>query len=289
MVLTGAKIFRLCESLNDVLDSMAKKGLDHDQLPVGVNSVVQDVPDVFFRRKYEVVILCGLNFIKKVLLTSSESLIFESSVGHLSCSGKPIVHRYLQRRKGVDKIIDVAMMDITPHCLDRVHPQSGSSLHLLNSPTPTHRLSLIVQDVLQSKSYSLNISVSLDFWFQVAQLYNEKVAFHEKNKSNAFTVHLLKYKNEELMKYIERCQEFHGTIPAFSMKAMDTIDAYDSFIGALLTKIVDDQSMLQDEAKLKDILRYLCACGDIITTKKGATPSLPSVMEVHTFMDAQHS
>nr|GEX44975.1 peptidyl-prolyl cis-trans isomerase FKBP16-4, chloroplastic [Tanacetum cinerariifolium] len=117
------------------------------------------------------------------------------------------------------------------------------------------------------------------------------------------------------------------TVPAFPVKAINTIGAGDSFIGALLTKIVDDQSMLQlkgekvleseyttlsnglkyydlkvgkgaeavkgsrvaDEAKLKDIMRYLCACEEITTTKKGATPSLPSVMEVQTFMDAQHS
>ena len=45
---------------------------------------------------------------------------------------------------------------------------------------------------------------------------------------------------------------------------------------------------MQDEAKLKEILRYPCACGAITTTKKGAIPALPSVAEVHTFLDAQH-
>ncbi|GJX73133.1 phospholipid:diacylglycerol acyltransferase 1-like protein [Tanacetum coccineum] len=40
----------------------------------------------------------------------------------------------------------------------------------------------------------------------VAQLHNEKVELDKLNKSNAFMVHLLKYKNEELMKYIEICQ-----------------------------------------------------------------------------------
>nr|GEV63249.1 hypothetical protein [Tanacetum cinerariifolium] len=40
-------------------------------------------------------------------------------------------------------------------------------------------------------------------------------------------------------------KEFHETVPTFPVKAVDTIGASDSFIGALLTKIVDDQSMLQ--------------------------------------------
>ncbi|GJW26169.1 phloem protein 2-like protein [Tanacetum coccineum] len=82
---------------------------------------------------------------------------------------------------------------------------------------------------------------------------------------------------------------FHDTVPAFPVKAVDTTSAGDSFVGALLTKIVDDQSVLHDEAKLKNIMRYSCACEAITTTKKGAIPSLPSVAEVHTFMDAQHS
>ncbi|PWA54554.1 fructokinase-2 [Artemisia annua] len=63
-----------------------------------------------------------------------------------------------------------------------------------------------------------------------------------------------------------------NTTGAFPVKAVDTTGSGDSFVGALLvlTKIVDDQSVLQDEAKLKEILRYSCACGAITSTKKGA-------------------
>ncbi|KAI7739443.1 hypothetical protein M8C21_003941, partial [Ambrosia artemisiifolia] len=71
-------------------------------------------------------------------------------------------------------------------------------------------------------------------------------------------------------------KHFHGTVAAFPVKAVDTTGAGDSFVGALLTKIVDDQSVLEDEAKLKEILRYSCACGAITTTKKGAIPALPT-------------
>nr|GEY11356.1 probable fructokinase-4 [Tanacetum cinerariifolium] len=60
-------------------------------------------------------------------------------------------------------------------------------------------------------------------------------------------------------------KDFYGTVPAFPVKAVDTTGAGDSFVGALLTRIVEDQSVLQ-----------------------GAIPALPSVAEVHTFLDAQH-
>ncbi|KVI00467.1 fructokinase-2 [Cynara cardunculus var. scolymus] len=79
-------------------------------------------------------------------------------------------------------------------------------------------------------------------------------------------------------------KNFHGTVGAFAVKAVDTTGAGDSFVGALLTKIVDDHSVLEDEGKLKELLRYACACGAITTTKKGAIPALPTVSEVQGFI-----
>ncbi|KAI3826739.1 hypothetical protein L1987_00792 [Smallanthus sonchifolius] len=83
-------------------------------------------------------------------------------------------------------------------------------------------------------------------------------------------------------------KHFHGTVGAFPVKAVDTTGAGDSFVGALLTKIVDDQSVLEDEGRLKEILRYSCACGAITTTKKGAIPALPTVPELDAFLNAHH-
>lgn len=40
-------------------------------------------------------------------------------------------------------------------------------------------------------------------------------------------------------------QNFRGSVDPFKVKAVDTTGAGDSFVGALLTKIVDDQSVLQ--------------------------------------------
>lgn len=79
-------------------------------------------------------------------------------------------------------------------------------------------------------------------------------------------------------------KKFHGSVAAFHVKTVDTTGAGDSFVGALLTKIVDDQAILEDEARLKEVLRFACACGAITTTKKGAIPALPNESEALTLL-----
>ncbi|KAL3829217.1 hypothetical protein ACJIZ3_018019 [Penstemon smallii] len=75
-------------------------------------------------------------------------------------------------------------------------------------------------------------------------------------------------------------KNFRGGVDGYHVKAVDTTGAGDSFVGALLCKIVDDHSIIEDEARLKEVLKYACACGAITTTKKGAIPALPSHSEV---------
>ncbi|XP_057456292.1 fructokinase-2-like [Lotus japonicus] len=71
-------------------------------------------------------------------------------------------------------------------------------------------------------------------------------------------------------------KNFHGSVEAFSVNTVDTTGAGDSFVGALLCKIVDDQSILEDEPRLREVLKFANACGAITTTKKGAIPALPT-------------
>ncbi|KAL6532124.1 Fructokinase-2 [Orobanche gracilis] len=73
---------------------------------------------------------------------------------------------------------------------------------------------------------------------------------------------------------------FRGSIAGYHVKTVDTTGAGDSFVGALLGKIVDDHAIIHDEARLKEVLKYACACGAITTTKKGAIPALPTHSEV---------
>ncbi|KAI0528976.1 hypothetical protein KFK09_001521 [Dendrobium nobile] len=74
-------------------------------------------------------------------------------------------------------------------------------------------------------------------------------------------------------------KDFRGAVDAFKVSQIDTTGAGDAFVGALLTKLVDDMSVLQDEKKLREVLRFANACGAITTTKKGAIPALPSLAE----------
>ncbi|CAL0324054.1 unnamed protein product [Lupinus luteus] len=75
-------------------------------------------------------------------------------------------------------------------------------------------------------------------------------------------------------------KNFHGSVDAFHVKTIDTTGAGDSFVGSLLAKIVDDQSILEDEPRLREVLKFANACGAITTTKKGAIPALPKEEDV---------
>ncbi|CAN1768473.1 unnamed protein product, partial [Linum perenne] len=79
-------------------------------------------------------------------------------------------------------------------------------------------------------------------------------------------------------------KSFHGSVDAFHVNAVDTTGAGDSFVGALLTKIVDDQSVLEEEARLRELLKFANACGAITTTKKGAIPALPTEADAIALM-----
>ncbi|XP_010457716.1 PREDICTED: probable fructokinase-2 isoform X1 [Camelina sativa] len=80
---------------------------------------------------------------------------------------------------------------------------------------------------------------------------------------------------------------FHGSVETFHVDAVDTTGAGDSFVGALLNQIVDDQSVFEEEERLRIVLRFANACGAITTTKKGAIPALPSDCEALSFLKGQ--
>ncbi|CAN7128727.1 unnamed protein product [Brassica rapa subsp. narinosa] len=80
-------------------------------------------------------------------------------------------------------------------------------------------------------------------------------------------------------------KSFRGSVDPFHVNTVDTTGAGDSFVGALLCNIVDDRSVLEEEARLREVLRFANACGAITTTKKGAIPALPTVSEVQTLLN----
>ncbi|KAH7685019.1 Ribokinase/fructokinase protein [Dioscorea alata] len=79
-------------------------------------------------------------------------------------------------------------------------------------------------------------------------------------------------------------KDFRGVVESIQVKPVDTTGAGDAFVGAMLRRIVTDQSALQDEKKLREILRFANTCGAITTTKKGAIPALPNEAEAQEFL-----
>ncbi|KAJ4810428.1 pfkB-like carbohydrate kinase family protein [Rhynchospora pubera] len=79
-------------------------------------------------------------------------------------------------------------------------------------------------------------------------------------------------------------KDFKGTVDSFKVVQVDTTGAGDAFVGAMLSKLVQDLSALQDENKLREVLSFANAGGAITTTKKGAIPSLPTEGEVSKLM-----
>ncbi|KAH9627271.1 hypothetical protein KSS87_006229 [Heliosperma pusillum] len=79
-------------------------------------------------------------------------------------------------------------------------------------------------------------------------------------------------------------KNFKGSVEAFIVTAVDTTGAGDSFVGALLSKIVDDHAIIEDEPRLREVLKFANACGAITTTKKGAIPALPTEAEALEFI-----
>jgi ribokinase len=69
-------------------------------------------------------------------------------------------------------------------------------------------------------------------------------------------------------------------IPAFRVKAIDTVAAGDCFNGGLAHALEQGQP-------LEQALRHAAACGALSTTKKGASAAAPTRAEVEAFLAAQ--
>ena len=69
-------------------------------------------------------------------------------------------------------------------------------------------------------------------------------------------------------------------IPGFKVKAVDTIAAGDTFNGALVTALIEGQSLHQ-------AIRFAHAAAAIAVTRKGAQPSVPWREEIDAFLALQ--
>ena len=74
------------------------------------------------------------------------------------------------------------------------------------------------------------------------------------------------------------------TVPSISVDAVDTTGAGDGFVAGLLSGIVADTDVLNDDAALIKLSKFANAVGALTTTARGAIPSLPSRKQVDDFL-----
>nr|GEY25593.1 probable fructokinase-7 [Tanacetum cinerariifolium] len=77
---------------------------------------------------------------------------------------------------------------------------------------------------------------------------------------------------------------FKGRVPGVKVKPVDTTGAGDAFVSGILSALVSDLSLYEDEKRLREALNFANACGALVVTKKGAIPAMPTNEEVHQIL-----
>ncbi|XVF20628.1 hypothetical protein REPUB_Repub12eG0017400 [Reevesia pubescens] len=71
-------------------------------------------------------------------------------------------------------------------------------------------------------------------------------------------------------------QEFNGRVQGLKVEAVDTTGSGDAFVAGTLVQLASDLSLLQDEDRLRDVLKFANVCGALTVTERGAIPALPT-------------
>lgn len=79
---------------------------------------------------------------------------------------------------------------------------------------------------------------------------------------------------------------FCGHIPSFKVNVVDTTGAGDTFLGALLNKLLNQKNGLENisEATLQESIRFASAAGALCTTGFGAIASMPTKRQIEEFL-----
>uniref|UniRef100_A0A0D6R265 fructokinase n=1 Tax=Araucaria cunninghamii TaxID=56994 RepID=A0A0D6R265_ARACU len=70
-------------------------------------------------------------------------------------------------------------------------------------------------------------------------------------------------------------KDFNGRVKGLKVEAVDTTGAGDAFVGGILSQLASDLSLIQDEKRLREALKFANACGALTVTERGAIPALP--------------
>lgn len=75
-------------------------------------------------------------------------------------------------------------------------------------------------------------------------------------------------------------KDFSGRVGGLKVSAVDTTGAGDAFVAGVLSQLATDFSLLQDEGRLREALKFANVCGALTVTQRGAIPALPTRQQV---------
>lgn len=70
-------------------------------------------------------------------------------------------------------------------------------------------------------------------------------------------------------------KEFGGRVGGVKVDTIDTTGAGDAFAAGILSQLAKDMSLIKDETRMREALKFANTCGAIATTERGAIPALP--------------
>lgn len=84
-------------------------------------------------------------------------------------------------------------------------------------------------------------------------------------------------------------RDFSGTVPSFPVRAVDTTGAGDNFMGAFLSRFIQENTPPEQlsETVLRQILRYANAAGAICASRYGAIAGQASQADIQEFLDKE--
>ncbi|XP_058108159.1 probable fructokinase-6, chloroplastic [Magnolia sinica] len=71
-------------------------------------------------------------------------------------------------------------------------------------------------------------------------------------------------------------KDFNGRVSGLKVEAIDTTGAGDAFVAGILSQLATDFSLLQDEDRLREALKFANTCGALTVMERGAIPALPT-------------
>ncbi|KAJ6796658.1 Uncharacterized protein M6B38_219615 [Iris pallida] len=71
-------------------------------------------------------------------------------------------------------------------------------------------------------------------------------------------------------------KKFNGRVSGLQVNQVDTTGAGDAFVAGILSQLASDISLLQDEGRLREALKFANACGALTVMERGAIPALPT-------------